>query len=253
MIHETAVVRSDVPESATVGPCSYIGEDVALGDGVVIGHGAVVEGPCTLGDGVVIGPSAVIGTDPQDLKYSGERTELIVGSGTVIREFANINRGTSATGSTVIGSNCLIMAYVHVAHDCRLGDNVILANAVNLAGHVEIGDYASIGGVVPVHQFVRIGCHSFIGGGFRVAQDVPPFALAGGYPLRVISPNRVGLGRRGFGEAALEALEEAYRVLFREEGIISSKAKNLLEMTNLTPEVRTLAQFVLESKRGLVT
>ncbi|MBN1434231.1 acyl-ACP--UDP-N-acetylglucosamine O-acyltransferase [Candidatus Fermentibacterales bacterium] len=253
MIHPTAVVRSDLPEDVCVGPFALVGEDVQVGKDVSIGHCATVQGPCRLGDGVVVGPSAVIGTDPQDLKYAGERTELIVGARTVIREFANINRGSAATRLTSVGEDCLVMAYVHVAHDCRIGNGVILANAVNLAGHVEIGDHATVGGVVPVHQFVRIGCHSMIGGGFRVAQDVPPYALAGGYPLRVISINSIGLRRRGFDGARLDSLEDAFRILFREPGLLSSKARTLLERDDLTEEVRYLARFVVESSRGLVS
>ena len=139
MIPPTAIVESDIPEGTQVGAYAVIGPEVELGENVSIGSHAFVTGPTRIGSNVVIGPSAVLGTDPQDLKYAGERTELIIGDGTVIREFANINRGTSESGRTVVGSDCLVMAYVHIAHDCRIGDRVILANAVNMAGHVEIG------------------------------------------------------------------------------------------------------------------
>ena len=253
MIHETAIVKSGLPASVTVEPFAWVGEDVDVGENVVIGHSAHVQGPITIGDDVRVGPSAVIGTDPQDLKYSGERTGLVIGDRTVIREFANLNRGTAVTGRTVIGEDCLIMAYVHVAHDCRLGNGVILANAVNLAGHVVIEDNATVGGVVPVHQFVRIGALAMIGGGFRVAKDVPPYALAGGYPLRVISINRIGLSRKGFTPDGIEALDRAFRFLFRESGTLTAKAQQLLERPDVSPEVEHLARFVLENKRGLTT
>ena len=156
MIHPTAVVDSVLPDDAQIGPYAVIGPEVQLGKDVRIGPHAYVTGPVFIGDSVSIGPSAVIGTDPQDLKYDGERTELYIGSRTVIREFANINRGTIESGRTVLGSDCLIMAYVHIAHDCIIGDRVILANAVNMAGHVEIGNDVTVGGVVPIHQFVII-------------------------------------------------------------------------------------------------
>jgi UDP-N-acetylglucosamine acyltransferase len=152
----------------------------------------------------------------------------------------------------VIGPDCLIMAYAHVAHDCRVGASVILANAVNVAGHVEIGDYAIIGGVVPVHQFVRIGAHSMIGGGFRVPMDVPPYCLVGGYPLKVASLNTVGLRRRGFSEERLANLEKAFHLLYRETGTLSSKARRILEEDGWNEDSRHLASFILESRRGII-
>jgi UDP-N-acetylglucosamine acyltransferase len=206
-----------------------------------------------MGRGVQIGPCAVVGTDPQDIKYSGERTTLRIGEGTVIREFANLNRGTAATGSTEVGRNCLIMAYVHIAHDCRIGDSVVLANAVNLAGHVRIGDHARVGGVVPVHQFVRIGAHAMIGGGYRVSKDVPPFTLAGGYPLRVVSINRIGLRRDGFTPERIDLLRKAFHTLFRSEGVLSEKASGILEDGGWGEDSETLARFVLSSERGIIT
>jgi UDP-N-acetylglucosamine acyltransferase len=252
MIHPSAILGCRAPESCEVGPYAVLGPEVVLGRGVHIGAHAVIEGRTTLGEDVRIGPCAVIGTDPQDLKYAGESTELIVGDRTVIRELANISRGTAATGKTVIGPDCLIMAYAHVAHDCRVGASVILANAVNVAGHVEIGDYAIIGGVVPVHQFVRIGAHSMIGGGFRVPMDVPPYCLVGGYPLKVASLNTVGLRRRGFSEERLANLEKAFHLLYRETGTLSSKARRILEEDGWNEDSRHLASFILESRRGII-
>ncbi len=253
MIHPTAVIDSDLPGDVEIGPYAVIGPEVQLGKGVRIGPHAYVTGPALIGDSVSIGPSAVIGTDPQDLKYNGERTEVIIGSGTVIREFANINRGTIESGRTSVGSDCLIMAYVHVAHDCTIGDRTILANAVNMAGHVEIGCDVTIGGVVPIHQFVRIGDHVMIGGGYRVSKDVPPFVLAGGTPLAVLSLNKIGLRRKGFSRERLNNLDIVFRYLFRENGILTSKARGLTEDNSISDEAKQLADFILSSSRGVIS
>jgi len=253
MIHSTAVIESDIPSDASIGPYSVIGPDVKLGSDVRVAAHAYLMGPAVIGDSVRIGPSAVIGTDPQDLKYNNERTEVIIGSRTVIREFANINRGTIDSGRTIVGSDCLIMAYVHIAHDCEIGDRVILANAVNMAGHVQIGSDVTIGGVVPIHQFVRIGEYSMIGGGYRVSKDVPPFVLAGGYPLRVSALNRIGLRRKGFSRERLDDLDTVFRYLFRSDGILTSKARELMDNTELSDDSRKLADFILSSNRGVIS
>ncbi|NOQ21721.1 MAG: acyl-ACP--UDP-N-acetylglucosamine O-acyltransferase [Candidatus Aegiribacteria sp.] len=253
MIHPTAVADSVLPDDAQIEAYAVIGPEVRFGKGVRIGPHAFVTGPAFIGDYVSIGPSAVIGTDPQDLKYDSERTELIIGSGTVIREFANINRGTAESGRTVIGSDCLIMAYVHIAHDCYIGDRVILANAVNMAGHVEIGCDVTVGGVVPIHQFVRIGDHAMIGGGYRVSKDVPPFVLAGGAPLGLLALNRIGLRRKGFSKERLDSLDRAFRYLFREDGTLTSKAQGLMEDRNTSDDVKQLAEFIISSSRGVIS
>ena len=161
-----------------------------------------------IGENVRISHGAVIGTLPQDLKFGGEKTRAVVGDNTVIREYVTINRGTKAHGETSVGTNCMIMAYAHVAHDCVIGNNVIMANSVNLAGHIEVDDFAILGGVLPVHQFVKIGAHCMIGGGFRVQQDVCPYSLVGGYPLKVVGLNSIGLRRRGFPPEVDEAAGE---------------------------------------------
>ncbi len=253
MIHPTAIADSKLPDDVEIGPYAVVGHDVQLGKAVRIGPHAFVTGPASIGDHVSIGPSAVIGTDPQDLKYAGERTEVVIGSGTVIREFANINRGTAETGKTTIGTDSLIMAYVHIAHDCVIGDNVIIANAVNMAGHVEIGNDVTIGGVVPIHQFVRIGDHAMIGGGYRVSKDVPPFVLAGGTPLRVLALNRVGLRRKGFSPARLDSLDSVFRYLFREKGTLSLKVRELLESSSTSDDAAQLADFIVSSSRGVIS
>lgn len=189
---------------------------------------------------------------PQDLKFGGEKTELRIGDRTVIREFVTCNRGTRQLGYSSIGSDCLLMAYAHVAHDCMIGDHVILANAVQLGGHVHIGDWAILGGSVVVHQFSLIGEHVMVGGGFRVTQDVPPYAIAAGYPLRVVSVNRIGLERRGFSKEKVEALSKAFRLLYRSK-LNAKQALAKLEADGPhTEEVSRIIDFYAKSERGVM-
>ncbi len=251
MIHSTAIVQCEVPESVQIGPYAVVGPEVVLGQRVVIDAHAVVVGITTLGDDVKVGPSAVIGTDPQDLKFSGERTTLEVGARTVIREMANINTGTSATGKTVIGSDCFLMAFSHVAHDCVIGDGVILANSVNLAGHVQIGTKAIIGGIVPVHQFTRIGEYSMIGGGFRVSRDVSPFTLAGGEPLRMIGVNKLGLRRNGFTNQEISFAVDSFKYFFKNPQTMAAKVSEALSLETTDSIRKRMAQFISASSRGV--
>ncbi|MCK5785252.1 MAG: acyl-ACP--UDP-N-acetylglucosamine O-acyltransferase [Candidatus Sabulitectum sp.] len=251
MIHSTAVVQCEAPDSVEIGPYAVVGPEVILGQRVVIDAHAVVTGITTLADDVKVGPGAVIGTPPQDLKYAGERTTLEVGARTVIREMANINCGTSATGKTVIGEDCFLMAFSHVAHDCIIGNGVILANSVNLAGHVEIGTRAIIGGVVPVHQFTRIGEYSMIGGGFRVARDVTPFTLAGGEPLRMIGINKLGLRRNGFSNEEIASAVDSFHFFFKNPDTMASKVETALASETEDSLKRRMAEFISASSRGV--
>jgi UDP-N-acetylglucosamine acyltransferase len=192
---------------------------------------------------------AVLGGDPQDLKYGGEAAPLVVGDRTVIRECATLNRGTSARGRTEIGSDCLLMAYSHVAHDCLLGDHVIIANAVNMGGHCDLGDWVIVGGITPIHQFVQIGAHAFVGGSSAVRKDVPPFVKAAGDPLRLFGLNSVGLQRRGFDEER-QALRRAYRLLFQSKSNLREALRTArAELTG--PHVETLLAFIEGSERGV--
>lgn len=253
-IHPTAIVdpTAGIGDNVTIGPHTIVEAETVIGDDVTIGANCLVAAYTELGKGVRLFHGAVVGTVPQDLKFSGEKTRLVIGENTVIREYAMLNRGTEDRLETVIGKNCLLMAYTHVAHDCRLGDHVIMANAVNLAGHIEIGDYAIIGGVVPVHQFVRIGAHSMIGGGFRVPQDVCPYALLGGYPMKVMGLNKVGLKRRGFSNEALAALEKAFKILFFSDLNTSQAVDKIRQEVELTDEVNNVLDFIGKSRRGLI-
>ena len=253
-IHPTAIVdpMAELGENVTVGPYSIIEPNVQIGDGCKIASNVLVGSGARLGRNIKIHHGAVVGTIPQDLKFGGEETTAEIGDNTVIREYVTVNRGTSDRLKTVVGSDCLLMAYAHVAHDCILGDRVIMANAVNLGGHVEIDDWAIVGGLVPVHQFTRIGKHAMIGGGFRVVQDVCPFALMGGHPLKVVSVNHVGLSRRGFSEETIKILKAAFKILFRSKLNTSHALSRVEEEIELIPEVVEILEFFKTSERGVI-
>ncbi len=252
-IHPTAIVDDSVVlgEGVTVGPYSILGEGVTIGAGTQIGPQVLIERDTTVGADCTLFKGAVLGTDPQDLKYGGERTHLVVGDRTTIREYCTLNRGTKATGLTVVGSDCMIMAYVHIAHDCRIGNHVILANAVNMGGHVHIGDWGSVGGLTPIHQFVRIGVHAFVGGASRVAKDVPPFLRASGNPIELYGLNSVGLQRRGFPAEVRMELKRAYRLFYASSFNVSQALERAREELKPFPEVELFLSFFAETKRGV--
>ncbi|MBL7191632.1 acyl-ACP--UDP-N-acetylglucosamine O-acyltransferase [bacterium] len=252
-IHPTAIIdpEAKIAEGVEIGPYSIIQADVEIGAECHISSNVLLASGTKLASGVKIFHGAVIGTAPQDLKYAGEKTAAEIGENTVIREFCTINRGTSATFKTVVGANCLLMAYTHVAHDCRIGDYVILANAVNMGGHVEIEEYAIIGGMVAIHQFINIGRHSMIGGLFRVPKDVPPYILAGGHPLRYEGLNVIGLKRRGFEPDQRKAIKEAYRLLYQSD-LNTSQAIAKIKEGEITPEVKHIIDFFEASERGVI-
>jgi len=254
-IHSTAVVhpKAELAGDVVVGPYSVIGPDVVVGEGTWIGAHVVLEGRTRIGSGARIFHGAALGGAPQDLKYRGEKTWLRIGDHTTIREYATLNLACIEGEATEVGDGCLLMAYVHVAHNCRIGSRVILANAVNLAGHVEIEDYASIGGLTPVHQFVRIGRYAFVGGGSRVPKDVPPFVKAAGNPLQVVGLNTVGLERHGFDEDRRLALKRAYRIVFRSGLNVSQALTRLRAEFRGDEDVRTLIEFIERSERGIET
>ncbi|MFN2432271.1 MAG: acyl-ACP--UDP-N-acetylglucosamine O-acyltransferase [Gemmatimonadota bacterium] len=247
VVHGSAVLAHDV----SVGPYSIVGENVEIGSGVEIGAHVVIERDTSVGANCRIFHGAVLGTDPQDLKYQGERTLLTVGEDTIVREFATLNRGTVARGTTSVGRGCLIMAYAHVAHDCEIGDGVILANSVNLGGNVRVDDYAIVGGMTPVHQFARIGEHAMVGGASRVTKDVPPFCKAAGSPIRLYGLNAVGLDRRGFAENVKRELRQAYRLFFGSKLNVSQALARARAELHPYPEVQRFLQFIEESDRGI--
>jgi UDP-N-acetylglucosamine acyltransferase len=252
-VHPTAIVDADarIGADVVVGPQCVIGPGVVIGPGTRIGPRVTIERDTTVGADCRIFTGAVLGSDPQDLKYDGEPTSLVVGDRTVIREYATLNRGTAASGRTRVGSDCLLMAYTHVAHDCEVGDHVILSNAVNMAGHVVIDDWAIVGGMTPIHQFVRIGRHSFIGGGSRIPQDVPPFCRAAGNPPKLYGLNSVGLERRGFSAETRQQLKQAYRAVFMSGLNVGQGVERAEAAGSLAPEVRDFLDFIRSSERGI--
>lgn len=254
-VHPTAIVDlgAQLGDGVILGPYSIIGPGVTIGDGTIIGSHVLVERDTTIGKQCHIAQGAVIGTDPQDLKYEGEASHLYVGDRTVIREYATLNRGTRVSRKTVIGSDCLIMAYVHVAHDCEIGNHVVISNAVNMAGHVVIEDWVIIGGVTAIHQFVRIGAHSFCGGGSRISQDIPPYLKVAGNPAKLYGLNTIGLERRGVSEEVQASLRQAYRTLFQSKLNLSQAINKAEKEVAQIPEVRHLLTFIRDSKRGVIT
>ncbi len=253
-IHPTAIVASQavLENGVEIGPYSVIEADVRIGKNCRIGPHVHVASGARLGADCRIFTGAALANPPQDLKFGGEATTLEIGARTTIREFVTLNRGTKEHWKTVIGSDCLLMAYTHVAHDCIVGNHCVLANSVNLAGHVVIEDWASLGGVVAVHQFTRIGQHSFIGGAYRVVKDVPPYILAAGDPMKFGGLNSVGLSRRGFSEDALHALKRVYKLLFKSKLNVSQAVKRIREECELTPEVQNVLVFIEKSERGII-
>jgi len=253
-IHPTAVIHpgAEIADGVVIGPHAVVEDDVVIGEGAEIGSGAHIAHGSRLGKDVKVFPYAVVGTIPQDLKFGGEETLLEIGDRTVIREFATLNRGTKASGRTVVGSDCLLMAYTHVAHDCVVGDHCILANAATLAGHVTVEEWVIVGGLVPIHQFVRIGCHAMVGGGWRVPKDVPPYVVAAGNPLKPVNINIIGLKRRGFDDETVSSLKRAFRALFRSKADMKHSLESLESSGDVCPEVERLIRFIRDSERGVI-
>jgi UDP-N-acetylglucosamine acyltransferase len=253
-IDPRAVVSQEarLGEDVSVGPFTVVESDVEVGDGTKIASSAYIASGARIGRNCVIHHGAVVSNAPQDLKYANEPTILRIGDNTVVREYCTLHRGTRETGATIIGNDCLLMAYVHIAHDCRVGNHCIFANAVTLAGHVHVGDWAIIGGLVPIHQFTHIGSHVMIGGGYRVTKDVPPYVLAGREPLKYEGLNIVGLRRRGFTQEQIENIEKAYRIVY-ETGLTTKDSIAELERSfNANPEVSVIVDFLKTSSRGII-
>ena len=247
-IHPGAVIGQNVQ----IGPFTTIEEDVVIGDNCWIGPNVSIFNGARIGDNCRIFPGASVSAVPQDLKFHGERTTLVVGSNVTIRECCTLNRGTSAAGRTEIGDNCLLMAYVHVAHDCIVGSNCVLANNATLAGHIEVGNYATLGGMAAVHQFVRIGEQVMIGGGSLVRKDVPPYVTAAREPLSYAGINSTGLRRRGFSAADMHHIEDIYRILFV-RGLNVQRALAIVEADiPPSPYRDQIVTFVKDAKRGLM-
>ena len=258
-VHPSAIVdpRAQLADDVRVGPFCIIGPEVQIGDGTEVQSHVVITGRTRVGRNNRIFPFCSLGGAPQDKKYAGEATELVVGDGNTIREYCFLNTGTAQGGGvTRVGSDNWIMAYVHLAHDCQVGDHAVLANAAQFAGHVVIGDWATVGGLTGAHQFVRIGAHAMVGGGSSLLQDVPPFVLCRGNPAQPSGINVEGLMRRGFDEASVAALKRAYRLLYR-EGLTLAQAREAM-LAEVAPAsaaaqaVSQLAEFLAVSGRGII-
>jgi UDP-N-acetylglucosamine acyltransferase len=253
-IHPTAQIhpKAELGKDVEIGAYSFIDKGVKIGNNTIVKNNVTITGNTTLGEGNKIFPGACVGTEPQDLKYHGEETRLIIGNRNVIRECVSINCGTGAGGGiTLIGDENFFMACSHVAHDCIIEDNVVLANGVLLGGHVKIESNAKLMGLVGVQPFTTIGQYSYVGGLTRIVQDVPPFMIVEGNPARVRHVNVVGLERAGFSPQRIEALKEAFHHLFRPEELNQNKALEELSGQNgLTPEVSVLVNFLREISRG---
>lgn len=255
-IHPTAIVSSkaQIAEGVLVEPYAVIEENVIIGEGCYIGPHVLIANGARIGKNSKIHKGAVVSTPPQDLTYNNEPTTCEIGENTTIREFCTLNRGTKKQHlKSVVGSNCLLMAYVHIAHDCIIGNNVIIANSVQMAGHITIEDYAFIGGLVAIHQFVNIGTHSIIGGHFRIPKDIPPYIMAGGWPVTFERLNIIGLRRRGFSKETIDTLNEAYRILYLSKLNVSQGIEKIKATMTITPEVQNILDFIAKSKRGIIT
>ncbi|HNX43413.1 MAG TPA: acyl-ACP--UDP-N-acetylglucosamine O-acyltransferase [Bacteroidales bacterium] len=244
--------QAKIAKNVVIEPFVNIEKNVEIGEGTWIGSNVTIMEGATIGKNCRIFPGAVIAAIPQDLKYNGEETVVRIGDNTTIREFVTINRGTKASWETVIGNNCLIMAYVHIAHDCSVGNNCVLANSVALAGHISVEDWAVIGGHSAVHQFVSIGQHSMTSGGALVRKDVPPYTKAAREPISFVGINSIGLRRRGFTSEKIAEIQEIYRILYL-KGYNVTQAVGIIE-TSMPPtsERDEIISFIARSQRGIM-
>ncbi len=254
MIHPTAIVdsKADIAKNVTIGPYAVIAGNVIIGKGTRIGSHTVIDPYVTIGPDCEIFQHAAIGAVPQSVKFTGEETYVKIGQGSIIREFVTVHRGTGFGGGvTEVGEENFIMAYSHIAHDCKTGRRVMMANNATLAGHITIGNYATIGGLVAIHQFVRIGDYAFVGGKSAVVKDVPPYVIAAGDRAQLHGLNSVGLRRQGFSEKTLSLLKKTYRIFFRIGLTLNEAIERVRAEVEQIPEVVTFIEFVKQSQRGV--
>lgn len=244
--------NAKIAEGVIIDPFVTIGDNVEIGEGTHIMSGAVIMWGARIGRNCRIFPNAVVSAIPQDLKFHGEETLAIVGDNTTLRECVTINRGTDAAGKTVVGNNCLIMAYCHVAHDAVVGNNVIMSNATQLAGEVQVDDFAVIGGGTLVHQFCHIGTHVMVQGGCRIGKDVPPYVKAAREPVAYTGINSIGLRRHGFTNETIAAIQDVYRYIYQHNLNVSDALRRIEESVPQTPERDIIINFVRNSRRGIV-
>ena len=252
-IHPSAVVskKAKLSGDIEIGPNSIISDNVEIKKGCRIGANCVIEGNTVIGNNCQVFTGAVIGSIPQDLKFKGEQTQVIIGDNNIIREYVTVNLATSATAKTIIGDDNLLMAYTHVAHDCVIGNSCVIANCGTLAGHVTIEDNAVVGGIVAIHQFTRVGVYSIIGGCSKVVQDIPPYSTCDGHPAKVCGLNSVGLRRAGVSKEAIRSLKHAFKLLFFSELSFSHAIERINKELPSCAELTRLIKFIQSSKRGI--
>jgi len=253
-IHPTAIVNpaAEIEDDVFIGPYSLIGEDAHIKKGARLVSNVILEGKAEIGEGCIIYPFTSIGLPPQDMKYKGEKTGVRIGKNNIIREYITIHRASSGgDGITTIGDNNFLMAYVHIAHDCKIGNFVTMANVATLGGHVLIEDHAFIGGLVAIHQFTRIGTYAMAGGFSGVNQDIPPYMITSGTPAKLFGLNAIGLKRNGFPDSTINELKKAYKILFRDKRTLKDAIKKIQEDLPYTDEIKHLIEFIQENKRGI--
>jgi len=247
-IHPEAKIAKNV----VIEPFVTINKNVEIGEGTWIGPNVTIMEGARIGKNCKIFPGSVIAAEPQDLKFEGEESLAIIGDNTTIRENVTVNRGTKASGKTVVGNNCLLMANAHVAHDCVVGDHAILVNNVALAGHVQIGEWAILGGLSAVHQFVKIGRHVMVSGGTLVRKDIPPFVKAAKEPIQYVGVNSIGLRRRGFTAEQINEIQDIYRYIFQKMNNVSNAIEYIEAELPATPERDEIIEFIKNSPRGII-
>lgn len=255
MIHQTAIIdeTANIADDVTIGAYSIIGADVEIGAGTWVGPHVVINGPTKIGENNKIYQFASLGGDPQDLKFAGEKSYLEIGDNNTIREYVTISRGTAdGCDVTRIGNDNLMMAYVHIAHDCQIGSNIIFANSASCAGHVEVADHVILGGFTLVHQFTKIGSHCFTSMGSIINQDVPPYIIVASNYGKASGINKVGLKRRGYSDEVIRAIVNAYKLMVRSKKPRQQVMQEASELINAYPEVKLMADFIEQSERGII-
>lgn len=253
-IHHTAIInpKAEIDEGVIIGPFCIIGDGVRIKKGVKLISNIIVECNTEIGEDCTIYPFTSIGLPPQDLKYKGEKTGVKIGKENIIREYVTIHRASvGGDGVTTIGDRNFLMAYVHIAHDCKIGSHIIMANVATLGGHVVVEDYAVIAGLVAVHQFTRIGAYAMVGGFSGIGQDIPPYTIASGARARLFGLNTIGLKRHGFSDSKINELKRAYKILFREKRTLKDAIKKIQEELPHTDEIKHLIEFIQKNKRGI--
>lgn len=254
MLNSMNAIHPDarIGKNLTIGNFNTIGEDVIIGDNCWIANNVTIYPGARIGDGVRIFPGAVVAAVPQDLKFKGEPSTVIIGNGTVLRECVTVHRGTASKGTTVVGDNCLIMAYTHIAHDCRLGNNIIISNATQLAGEVQVDDYAVIGGGSLIHQFCHLGKGIMLQGGALVNKDIPPYVKAAREPISYVGLNSVGLHRRGVPQEDIDIISAVYRLIYLTDLNVTNAVKLVLEKVPQCSIRDEIVEFVTNSERGII-